>query len=281
MKTEPTLPAKKPKNFSPLREKIHEIIFEAETRAGKLFDIVLLIMIFLSIILLMLETIPSLSKSWTRFFYIMEWVITVFFTIEYLLRLYCVYQPLKYAKSFFGIIDILSILPMYLDILFPGAHSLMIIRAFRLLRIFRIFKLNAFLNQGQFIMDAIKESRPKLTVFMFFVLLSVCIFGSVIYLAEHVANPQFDSIPTSIYWAIVTLTTVGYGDISPVTPLGKIIASAIMILGYAVIAVPTGIVTSSLIQTGKKHTVVSCNNCGKEGHDPDAMHCKYCGCPLE
>lgn len=280
MNTEEKTPEQKPKNFSPLREKIHEIIFEADTPAGKLFDVVLLVMIFLSIVLLMLETIPSLGKEWTHFFYIMEWVITFFFSIEYILRLYCVYKPVKYAKSFFGIIDIVSILPMYLDFLFPGAHSLLIIRALRLLRIFRIFKLNTFLNQGQFIIDAIKESRPKLTVFMFFVLLSVCIFGSVMYLVEHTENPGFESIPTSIYWAIVTLTTVGYGDISPVTGLGKFIASAIMILGYAVIAVPIGIVTSSLLQSTKKHTGISCNNCAKEGHDADAIHCKYCGSKL-
>lgn len=268
--------SRKPENFSPIREKLHEIIFEAETPAGKLFDVVLLVMIGLSILVLMLETVPSLQPEWGATLLKIEWGITIFFTIEYLLRLYSVYSPRLYATSFLGIIDLVSIMPMYLDIIYPGIHSLMIIRALRLLRIFRIFKLNNFLNQGNTIISAVRESMPKLTVFLFFVLINVTIFGSVLYLVEHNINPQFESIPVSIYWAIVTLTTVGYGDISPSTGIGKFIASVIMILGYAVLAVPTGIVTSSLMQQ-KTHNTITCNNCGKEGHDTDAVYCKYCG----
>jgi len=271
----------KPENFSPLREKMHEIIFEAETPAGKFFDVILLLMILLSIIVLMLETVPFLAAKWGDIFYKMEWVITIFFTIEYICRLYCVYKPVAYAKSFFGIIDIVSILPVYLDLFFPGAHSLLVIRGLRLLRIFRIFKLDIFLNQGNIIVTALKESLPKMTVFLFFILVCVCIFGSVLYLIEHTVNPEFESIPISIYWAIVTLTTVGYGDISPDTGLGKFLASVIMILGYSIIAVPTGIVTSALIQAKKTYTTINCNNCGKYGHDEDAVYCKYCGCLLE
>ncbi len=271
----------KPANFSPFRAKMHEIIFEAETPAGKTFDVVLLLMILLSTIILMLETVPSLQPLWGSFFYKMEWAITIFFTIEYICRLYCVYKPILYAKSFFGIIDIVSILPVYLDLIFPGVHSLLVIRGLRLLRIFRIFKLDTFLNQGNVIISALKESWPKMTVFLFFIIVSVCIFGSVLYLIEHTVNPQFESIPISIYWAIVTITTVGYGDISPITGIGKFVASVIMILGYSIIAVPTGIVTSAIINANKSHTTISCNSCGTYGHDDDAAYCKYCGGVLE
>jgi voltage-gated potassium channel len=273
--------ANKPANFGPFRAKMHQIIFEAETPAGKTFDVVLLLMILLSTIVLMLETVPSLQAEWGSFFYKMEWAITIFFTIEYICRLYCVYKPILYAKSFFGIIDIVSILPVYLDLIFPGVHSLLVIRGLRLLRIFRIFKLDTFLNQGNVIISALKESWPKMTVFLFFIIVSVCIFGSVLYLIEHTVNPQFESIPISIYWAIVTITTVGYGDISPITGIGKFVASVIMILGYSIIAVPTGIVTSAIINANKSHTTISCNSCGTYGHDDDAAYCKYCGGVLE
>lgn len=270
----------RPENFSAFRDKMHEIIFEAETPAGKLFDVVLLLMIFLSIIVLMLETVPSLQPNWGAVFYRLEWIITVFFTIEYFCRLYCVYKPRYYATSFFGIIDLASILPVYLGLFFPGTHSLLILRGLRLLRIFRIFKLNTFLNQGNIIIAALKESYPKMTVFLFFILVCASIFGSVLYLIEHEFNPQFESIPISIYWAIVTLTTVGYGDISPATGLGKFIASVIMILGYSILAVPTGIVTSAIIKANKTNTSIGCKNCGKEGHDSDAVYCKYCSALL-
>lgn len=270
----------KPEGFSDQRERIHQIIFESDTPAGKLFDVVLLGMILFSIALLMLESVPSLQAKWGKTFYMLEWVVTVFFTLEYLLRLYCVYKPMKYATSFYGLVDVASILPMYLDFFLPGAHSLMIVRSLRLLRLFRIFKLNVFLNQGNQILLALRASREKILIFMFFVVLMVSVFGSVMYVVEHGTNEDFDSIPTSIYWAVVTITTVGYGDISPVTPFGKFIASLIMILGYAVIAVPTGIVTSSLVNLGRKQSAQHCPGCSREGHDEDALYCKYCGTGL-
>lgn len=274
---------KKPENFSPLREKLHEIIFEAETPEGKLFDIVLLVMIFLSIVIVMIETIPGISPDFKQILFVAEWVITLFFTIEYILRLYCVYSPVKYAISLFGIIDLISILPSYLVFFFPGAHSLMIVRGLRLLRVFRIFKLDNFLHQGNMIMSALKASQPKISIFMFFILLVVCIFGSVMYLVEHNVNEGFDSIPRAIYWCIVTITTVGYGDISPVTSFGQFIASLIMITGYAVIAVPTGIVTSALIQQPQESlyaNTITCPECNLEGHDKNAKHCRECGAKL-
>ncbi|MFK7899197.1 MAG: ion transporter, partial [Cyclobacteriaceae bacterium] len=206
----------------------------------------------------------------------LEWIFTAFFLAEYVLRLYCTHKPIKYATSFFGIVDLLSILPTLLSFFIVGGQSLMIIRGLRLLRVFRIFKLANFLSQGQLIMSALKASKAKIIVFMIFIVILVSIFGSLMYLIEGKSDSGFDSIPHSIYWAIVTLTTVGYGDISPVTPLGQLVASIIMIAGYAIIAVPTGIVTGEII----KKTVVStqsCKNCSEEGHDKDAEYCKYCG----
>jgi voltage-gated potassium channel len=270
----------KPPGFSDRRERLHQIVFESDTRAGRLFDIVLLWMIVFSIVLLMLDTVPSIQAKWGKTLYALEWAVTVFFTIEYLIRLYSVYKPMKYVTSFYGLVDIASILPVYLSLFIPGAHSLMIVRSLRLLRLFRIFKMNVFLNQGNQIVQAIRMSREKILVFTFFVLLMVFVFGSVMYVVENRANPKFDSIPTSIYWAIVTITTVGYGDISPVTPLGKFFASLIMMLGYAVIAVPTGIVTSSLVKLGSKQSAQHCPGCSREGHDEDAAYCKYCGVGL-
>lgn len=267
-----------PRTTNPLKERIHEIIFGADTKEGKLADIVILIMIIASVIAVMLESVSSLQARFGNLFLILEWIFTIFFTIEYALRLYCVYSPLKYAKSFYGVIDLLSILPAYLSLFITGAQSLLVIRALRLMRIFRIFKLAPFLKESSLIMEALKASRAKITVFLVFILLVVILMGSVMYLIESETNTQFTSIPQSIYWAIVTLTTVGYGDISPATPLGKFIAAAIMIMGYVVIAVPTGIVSAELVNpTDTKINTIACRNCGKEGHDDDAEFCKYCG----
>jgi voltage-gated potassium channel len=269
---------RKPEGFARHREKIHEIIFEAETSSGKIFDIVLLIMIFSSIIVLMLETVPKYYASYKQLFYILEWVYTIFFTIEYLLRIYSVYRPVYYIKSFFGVIDLLSILPSYLTIFIPGMHSLMIVRGLRLLRVFRIFKLDSFTEQGNIILSALIESRKKLIIFAVTIIIMVTIFGSVMYLVEHLVNPNFDSIPRCIYWAIVTITTVGYGDISPITSFGQFIASIIMLMGYIIIAVPTGIVTSSIMRENKNSmNTITCPNCAKEGHDKDAKYCDRCG----
>jgi len=264
------------------KEILHEVIFEADTPEGKLFDIVLLIMIVLSVIAVCVETIPSISPRAIDLLHIFEWIFTAFFTIEYILRLYTVYKPWKYATSFYGIIDLLAILPAYLSLILAGTHSLMVIRAIRLLRVFRIFKMASFLSQGNVIIKSLRSSMAKIAVFLYFVLLIVCIFGAVMYLVEGGTNPSFDSIPRSIYWSIVTLTTVGYGDIAPSTAMGQFLSSVLMIVGYAVIAVPTGIVSSEIIKSSKstKLNTQSCRYCSKEGHDNDAEFCKYCGEPL-
>ena len=272
---------KQKKYINPKREKLHEVIFEADTKNGKLFDIVLLIAILASVIIVILESVPEYNDKYGLFFKITEWAFTIFFTIEYILRLYAVYKPMKYATSFFGVIDLLSILPTYLSLIFAGTQSLMIVRGLRLLRVFRIFKLANFLVEGQIIVTALRASRAKISVFVIFILIMVSIFGSVMYLVEGSQNPQFDSIPRSIYWAIVTLTTVGYGDISPITSFGQFIAAIIMISGYAIIAVPTGIVTAEVMDAASKMTnnisSQTCRFCSQEGHDNDAVHCKYCG----
>lgn len=263
---------------------MHEIIFEAETPLGKWFDIVLMFLIILSVMAVAIESLPGLSKRTQDALYILEWILTIFFTFEYIMRLYVVYRPIKYATSFYGVVDLLSIIPTYLSFFIPHSNSLMIIRALRLLRVFRIFKLAAYTQSGNFLVKAIKESVPKIVFFLFFILITVCVFGSVMYLVEGgVDNSDFDSIPKSIYWAIVTITTVGYGDISPTTPFGQFIASVMMIIGYAIIAVPTGIVTSEMVSGRKEPEEVedilaeSCMFCMKEGHEADAIHCKYCG----
>ncbi len=268
-----------PENFSAMRERWHEIIFEADTPLGKLFDIVLLIFILASVFVVMMETVGDYSVRYRTLFFILEWTFTIFFTIEYFLRLYVVHKKRKYALSFFGIIDLLAILPTYISLFIVGTQSLVVIRALRLLRVFRIFKLANFLSESRFLIDSLKRSRAKIAVFLFFIVLMVCILGSVMYLIEGGVNPeQFDSIPRAIYWAIVTLTTVGYGDISPSTPLGQFIAAIIMILGYAVIAVPTGIITAEAVKTDSiSLSTQVCRYCAKEGHDEDAEYCKYCG----
>ena len=263
---------------NPVKERLHEIIFEADTPAGKIFDVALLIAISASVLLVMLESVGSIQVRFSREFYVVEWLFTIFFTIEYLLRLYSVYRPWKYATSFFGVIDLLAIIPTYLSVFIIGSHYFLVIRALRLLRVFRIFKLGHFLVEGSLIIRALRASRAKITVFLTFVLLLVIIIGSVMYLVEGGFNPSFSSIPRSIYWAIVTLTTVGYGDITPVTNLGQFLSAAVMILGYGILAVPTGIVSAEFSREGQAPTnTQACRYCGREGHDDDAVHCKYCG----
>lgn len=268
------------KEFHPLKERIHEIIFEADTPMGKLFDVVLMVMIVASVLVVLIESVPRYSDHYAEVFYFLEWAFTAFFLIEYLLRLYCVYRPWKYVTSFFGIIDLLAILPAFIGLFLTGAHSLLIIRVLRLLRVFRIFKLGHFMAESQQLLHALKASRAKITVFLFFVVLLVTIIGSVMYIVEGGAEGSgFTSIPVSIYWAIVTLTTVGFGDITPSTELGQFFSAIVMLLGYAVIAVPTGIVSVELFKSGKKseHTAQACRYCGAEGHMDDAVFCKYCG----
>jgi voltage-gated potassium channel len=262
-----------------LKEKLRVIIFEADTKAGKLFDIILLILIFLSMGLVILESVPFFGTKAISVFYGLEWILTILFTIEYFTRLYVVQKPLKYAGSYFGIIDLLSILPTYVSLVFPGSQYFLIIRALRLLRIFRILKLGQFLKESNTLIIALRASRRKITVFLFFILITVSIIGSLMFFIEGDINEDFSSIPMSMYWTIVTLTTVGYGDIIPVTGIGKLIASCLMILGYAVIAVPTGIVTSELAKRNNAASLNStcCKQCSREGHDDDARFCKYCG----
>jgi voltage-gated potassium channel len=265
----------------PLRTRLHEIIFEADTPGGKLFDILLILSIFISVILVMLDSVGSVRQSYGRLLYIGEWLFTILFTIEYILRLCSIGRPLAYATSFFGLVDLLAILPSYLSLVFPGTHYLLVIRILRVLRIFRVLKLVQYLGEIQILSRALLASRRKITVFLFAVLTMVVIFGSLMYLIEEPEH-GFTSIPRSIYWAIVTLTTVGYGDISPQTELGQAISAVIMIIGYGIIAVPTGIVTAELAQSYKKKSVSTqaCPQCSAEGHDPDAKFCKYCGAAL-
>ena len=261
----------------PWRTKIYEVIFEADTPSGKLFDVLLIVAILLSVTVVFLESIEVLKNDYGRIFYALEWGFTILFTIEYLLRIICVNKPLKYIFSFYGIIDFLSIAPTYLSLIIVGSQYLLAIRILRLLRVFRVFKLTHLLTQSNILVGALKASRAKIAVFLFAVLTSVVVIGAIIYVVEGPEN-GFTSIPVSMYWAIVTLTTVGYGDISPQTPLGQFIASIVMILGYAIIAVPTGIVSVEIASAAKKQvTTQVCPNCLSEGHDKDATHCKYCG----
>lgn len=260
------------------QHRLHEIIYETETSAGKAFDVTLLILIFASIIVVMLDSINKWHILNGDLFSAMEWGFTILFTIEYILRLICIKRPWRYVFSFLGLIDLLSIVPSYLSIFFAGAQSLLVLRALRLLRIFRIFKLSHFLSEMQFLSGAIKGSLRKISIFMLVVITLVIIMGSIMYLIESGQN-GFSSIPDSIYWAIVTITTVGYGDISPATAAGKFVASIIMLMGYAIIAVPTGILTTEMaIAMRKKDTLaVACLSCGREGHDTNAEFCKFCG----
>ncbi len=260
------------------RHRLHEVIYENHTPAGKAFDVALLIFIVLSIFVVMLDSIPMLHRRYSQTFFRLEWGFTILFTIEYILRLLCIRRPLLYATSFLGLIDLMAIIPSYLSIFFAGAQSLLVVRSLRLLRIFRIFKLTHFLTEMRELGSAMRASLKKIAVFMLIVLTLVIILGSIMYLVEGPEN-GFVSIPESIYWAIVTLTTVGYGDIAPATPLGKFIASFIMFIGYGIIAVPTGIVTTEMVKgvRGKDEHHDACPRCGREGHDKDAAFCKWCG----
>jgi len=265
-----------------VKEKLHEIIFEADTWAGKLFDMTILAFTITSTFVVMLESVEWIRMKYGRIFYMVEWGFTAIFTVEYLLRLYCVRRPLKYATSFFGVIDLLSTVPTYVSLFIPGAQTLLAIRALRLIRIFRVFKLGYFVKEGFMIVSALRASRAKITVFLTFIFLSVIVIGAIMYLVEGGTNKDFSSIPQSMYWAIVTLTTVGYGDLTPITNLGQFLSAFVMILGYAVIAVPTGIVSSELIRSTKQVSTntQSCPACSHEGHDNDADYCKYCGSKL-
>ena len=263
---------------APWRDRLHEIIFEADTPMGKAFDVALLIAIVISVIAVMLESVSGIKARYGQLLYVTDGVITVLFTIEYIARIISIRKPSRYIFSFFGIVDLLSILPTYLSLVLSGAHLLAVIRIIRLLRIFRVFKLVRFLGEASQLSKALKASRAKIIVFLGSVSILVVILGTIMYIVEGGEN-GFTSIPRSIYWAVVTLTTVGYGDIAPHTVLGQSIAAFVMILGYGIIAVPTGIVTAEMTQQGKykKTTTQSCPHCSAEGHDSDALYCKHCG----
>lgn len=265
------------------RSRLFTIIFESDTPAGKAFDVALLCSIMISLIVVMLQSIPYMDARYGRVLNIVEWIITILFTIEYLLRLICVRKPIRYATSFYGVIDLVSVIPTYISLFFPGTKYLLVIRALRLMRVFRIFKLTHLVSEGRAIRMALRASAGRILVFLIFVLVLSIILGSVVYVVEAPYNDKFNTIPQSIYWCIVTITTVGYGDIAPVTPLGKFIASLIMILGYAIIAVPTGIVTVEMGKLDKHKTVANqaCPNCSRGGHDIDARFCRFCGHALE
>jgi voltage-gated potassium channel len=263
------------------RFKLHEVIYESNTGAGKAFDIALLFAIFTSILVVMLDSVQSIHRVYGSELYYVEWGYSILFTIEYILRLICIKQPIKYVLSPLGIIDMIALIPSYLSIFFIGAQSLLVFRALRLLRVFRIFKLSRFLTEIDFLTGALKGSLRKISIFLLTVLTLAVILGSIMYLVEKREN-GFSNIPESIYWAIVTITTVGYGDISPVTPVGKMVASLVMLIGYAIIAVPTGILTHDLINASKQKNELpeACPNCSREGHDGDARFCKFCGSNL-
>ncbi|MCL3779953.1 ion transporter [Prolixibacteraceae bacterium JC049] len=257
-----------------MKRKLHELIFEADTPSGKVFDIVLLFSILLSVLVVILESVPRYDLLYGDEFYLIEWIITSLFTIEYVFRIYAVKKPVRYIFSFYGVIDLLSILPTYLGLFLGGMESLMVIRALRLIRVFRIFKLTRYSEAGRSLGRALWKSRAKISVFLFFVLTLVLIIGTMMYLIEGGEN-GFHSIPESVYWAIVTMTTVGYGDIAPVTSIGKMLASMVMIIGYAIIAVPTGIVSVEIFRT-QKNTLV-CEHCLEDVHEDDAQYCRKCG----
>lgn len=261
------------------RAKLHEIIYEADTPVGKLFDVILLIAILASIVLVMLESVESIDNKYHGLLDISEWIITILFSIEYIARIVVVKKPIKYITSFYGIIDLLSTIPKYLSLLLVGSHSLVAFRALRLLRVFRILKLTRYIGESTNFVRALKTSRAKIAVFLSFVLILCIILGTIMYLVES-KESGFTSIPRSVYWAIVTLTTVGYGDIAPITPLGQFIASIIMIMGYGIIAVPTGIVSSEMTRINKKdvHTnTQSCPNCLDSSHQDGSHFCHKCG----
>lgn len=278
---------KEHKPHSGWKNKLHEIIYEADTPAGKFFDIALFFLIIFSVILVMLESVKDIDQKYHKLLLAMEWCVTILFTLEYIARLISIKKPWKYIFSFYGIIDFLSTIPLYVSYILAGSQVLLAVRAFRLLRIFRILKLVKFMGEASQLRSALRASRAKIAVFIYVVLILSVILGTLMYLVES-DEAGFTSIPRSIYWTIVTLTTVGYGDITPMTTLGQFLATVIMILGYGIIAVPTGIVTAEFSRNKKEkddsHMVnmntQACTNCSAEGHRDDATHCYNCGHPL-
>lgn len=265
-----------------LKEKLYVIIFESDTPQGKLFDVFLIGFIIVSVLVVILESVTTFSDHFRLALKIMEYVFTAFFTFEYLVRIYCSPHPKKYIFSFFGIVDLLATLPLYLGFLFTSARYFLVIRTFRLIRVFRVFKLFNFLEEGNLLLVSLRLSSHKIFVFFFFVLILVTSIGTIMYMIEGTQpDTQFNNIPNCIYWAIVTMTTVGYGDITPVTPVGRFISACVMLIGYTIIAVPTGIVSATMIKENKRRSRVRCPHCFRTGHEEEAKFCKYCGGKLD
>lgn len=285
----------------PTKAQLYSIIFRSDSPAGKQFDIYLLYAIGISAFIPILNSIPTLNTYLSIPFLVLEWLLTLAFTAEYLLRIYCAKKSVHYILSFYGIVDALSIFPFYLAIIFPGLQSVAIIRILRVLRIFRILNMGGFMKEAYVMLMSIKRSLRKILIFMMFVFITAVILGSIMYTIEGDINPQLSSIPKGIYWAIVTLTTVGYGDISPITDMGQIVASIVMILAYSIIAVPTGIISAEIIAADLKRNklidkdiepdlkepeteddnIINCSNCNLTITDKDAKYCKRCGAPLD
>ncbi|NNE70523.1 MAG: ion transporter [Rhodothermales bacterium] len=263
-----------------LRYRVHQVVFGTDTRAGRVFDVVLIGAILSSVLIVMLDSVASIRAEYWNLLFALEWVFTILFTIEYFVRLWTVSHPLAYARSFFGLVDLFAILPTYLAVLIPGTQYLLVIRLLRLLRVFRVLKLVSFISEAETLGKALRASRRKIVVFLLTVMVTVVILGSVMYFIEGEVN-GFTSIPKSVYWAIVTLTTVGYGDISPQTPIGQAVASLVMIIGYGIIAVPTGIVSAEIARADAEERAArsghSCPHCAAEIHRVDARYCRVCG----
>lgn len=266
--------------FPAWKRRMHEIIFEADTPAGKWFDVLLIVTILASVLTVMLDSVAGIRSAHGSLLRAAEWCFTLLFTAEYVLRLVCVGRPLRYASSFFGIIDLLAVVPTYFSLFLPGSHVMIVIRILRILRVFRVLKLVPYLNAADLLARALKASRRKIAVFIYAVMILVTLAGSLMYVIEGEAN-GFTSIPRSVYWAVVTVTTVGYGDISPQTAPGQALAVLLMILGYGIIAVPTGIVSVEIAQASRQEVSTQiCQHCHAEGHEPDAVFCRYCGTRL-
>ncbi len=266
---------------APWRARLHEIIYQANTPAGRAFDLALILLILASVLTVMLESIASVRDRHGDILRAIEWGLTGAFTIEYILRVVSVRRPLSYMLSFFGLVDLMAVLPTYLSLVLPGSQSFLVVRFLRILRIFRVFKLAAYMVEAQMLRDALIASRRRILVFFMGVLSLVLILAAMMYLIEGHTTGGFSSIPRSVYWTIVTLTTVGYGDVTPQTPLGQVLASVIMLLGYSIIAVPTGIVTAELTRAqGGRAPERACPSCGRGGHEGDAGYCRYCGAAL-
>lgn len=263
-----------------IKHSLYKIIYQANTPAGKLFDLVLIVSILVSVLAIILDSVAEINQHYGKLFFLIDWFFTFLFSLEYLLRIFCIHKPWKYIFSFFGLIDLMSIVPSYASLLFPGSHYLQVIRILRVLRIFRVLKLAQYTHQSRQLLNALSASKPKIAIFLFAISTLLVIFGATMYILEGPEN-GFTNIPVSIYWAVVTLTTVGFGDITPKTDIGRAISAVVMIIGYAIIAVPTGIITTEMTKgmTGQSTETDgrNCPRCRKTGHRSEANYCDRCG----